>query len=139
LGDWFQNRAEADRAAGSLGRADVRVVTVAMSQPDADHFMVQWGDVPTPWFDLMRRRQPLASTARVLGYEVVGAEEPLDFHSWHCHGFADEVSGELGVTLNQHGMLSSIADAHQVLNWMLSRPQQDRPKEVPWTVVALAV
>jgi hypothetical protein len=47
-----------------------------MSQSDADHFMAQWGESPTPWFDLLRRRVPLASTARVLGYEIVGARSP---------------------------------------------------------------
>jgi hypothetical protein len=76
LGDWYQDREDADRAATSLGRPDVQVIAVAMSQSDADHFMAQWGESPTPWFDLLRRREPLASTARVLGYEIVGARSP---------------------------------------------------------------
>jgi hypothetical protein len=139
LGDWFQDREQADVAAAALGRPNVRVTTVAMSPADADDFARQWGETPTPWFDLMRRGLPLSPSATVLGYEIVGAEEPLDFHSWHCHGYADEVNKALGVTLNDHGLLDRITDAHEVLTWMLTRPQKDAPKEVPWTVVALAL
>lgn len=139
LGDWFQDREQADVAAAALERSHVRVTTIAMTPDDADDFAREWNEAPTPWFDLMRRGTPLSQSATVLGYEIVGAEESLDFHSWHCHGYADEVNKELGITLNEHGSLDSITDAHKVLTWMLNRPQKDAPKQVPWTVVALVL
>jgi hypothetical protein len=139
LGDWFQDRADAERVAASLGRAEVLVVTVAMDHADADDFMNQWGVSVTPWFDLLRQHRPLAPTATVLGYEIVGAEEYLDFHSWHCHGYAPEVREKLGITLNVHGLFDSRTQAQRALTWMLNRPTRDAPKEVPWTVAAIAI
>jgi len=114
------------------------VATVALHPRDAATFLGHWAGEPTPWFDLVRRCRPLAPDARVLGYEVVGAEETHDFHSWHCHAYADEVAEALGIVVNDRGLLSTLEDARSVLRWMLDLPDAEAPKPVPWTVVALA-
>lgn len=138
LGPWFQDPDDAKQtAAGTAGQLS-SIVTVAMQPHDAEELMAQWDAEHSPWFNLLRQRRPLTHEARILGYEVVGAEEYLDFHSWHCHGYADEVHTALGVRTNSKSLIPNYAAAQSVLSWMLTRPYTEAPKPVPWTVVALA-
>lgn len=74
----------------------------------------------------------------MLWFEVVGAEYVLTFHSWHCHGYADEVAVERGIRTTRDGLLATFEDAAAVRSWMLSRPSEQAPAPVPWCVVALA-
>ncbi len=101
-------------------------------------FMAEWEGERTPWFDLLRQGLPLSAEARIIGCEVVGAEEHLNFHSWHCHGYAADVRADLGVVLNER-LIPSLPLAQSILRWMLERPIAEAPKPVPWTVVALAM
>ena len=80
--------------------------------------MAQWDAEHSPWFKLLRQRRPLTPEARILGYEVVGAEEYLDLHAWHCHGYADEVHTALGVRTNSKSLIPNFAAAQ-------SRPEMD--------------
>jgi hypothetical protein len=137
LGDWFQDHHEAVSASESV-RPRPLLVTVAMHPEDARLFIAECHEEPSTWFDLLRRGEPLASDAAVLGFEVVGAEMTLDFHSWHCHGYADEVRTALGIAVNGLGLLQSLGEARQVRDWMLRRPPEQAPAPVPWTVIALA-
>ena len=139
LGDWFQDRDEADAAARRLDDRSVMVVTVAMPRAEADDFAQAWSGEDAPWLSLLRGAVPLPADAKVLGYEVVGAQEVLDFHSWHCHGYADDVRVDLGIGLTDQGMVPDVSAARSILPWMLARPQAQAPKPVPWTVVCLAV
>lgn len=88
-----------------------------------------------PYFHLLRTGAP--AEGDLLGYEVVGAEYTLDFHSWHCHGYADEVADDLGIRVNGVGLLASYVDARAVRDWMLARPVAEAPSPVPWVVVSL--
>lgn len=74
----------------------------------------------------------------MLGYELVGAEATLDFHSWHCHGYAAGAFIELGVELNEVGLIDTYEQATRVLTWMLGQPPENQPAPVEWLVVALA-
>lgn len=139
LGDWFQERDEADAAARDLGDTGVMVVTVAMPRSEAEEFERGWAGEDAPWLALLRLAVPLPSDSKILGYEVVGAEEVLDFHSWHCHGYADEVRADLGIDLTDKGLIPDASAARSILSWMLERPDAEAPKPVPWTVVCLAV
>jgi hypothetical protein len=80
----------------------------------------------------------LPTDASVIGYEVVGLEVGFSFHSWHCHGFADQVRRELGIAIGPTGLLTGVSDAVQVLDYLRSRPSWDAPYDIPWTVAALA-
>ena len=137
LGDWFQDKIEATKAAARARGERPLVVTVAMSQRDATAFVDEWEE-PAVWFDLLRRGEPLPLGAQVLGYEVVGAEEALDFHSWHCHAYADDAQEALDISVNRFGLIPSLEQARAVLTWMLGLPDAEAPAPVPWTVVALA-
>ncbi len=137
LGDWFQDQHEAATAAESV-LPRPQLVTVAMHPEDARRFIAECDEEPSPWFDLLRRGEPLPPDAVVLGYEVVGAEPTLDFHSWHCHGYADEVRSALGIAVNSLALLQSLGEARHVRDWMLARPPEQSPKPVPWAVIALA-
>jgi hypothetical protein len=136
--DWFLDVIEAEQARRETA-PHARPITIAMAATDAAAFIEQF---PEEWqvgsFDLLRQHVPLEAGASVLGFEVVGAEYPLGFHSWHCHGYADDVADALGIRTNAHGLLASSGEAHAVLDWMLSRPPHQAPKEVPWGVIALA-
>lgn len=136
-GDWFQERALAENAAAGMDPRP-RVLTVAMHPAEARAFMDEWADEATPWFDLLRREQTLDRGESILGFEVVGAEEALDFHSWHCHGYLDDAHRDLGVGVNDLGLLPTLDEARAVLKWMSQLPPDDAPEPVPWTVVALA-
>ncbi len=46
---------------------------------------------------------------------------------------------DLGVVLNERGLIPSLPGAQSILRWMLERPMAEAPKPVPWTVVALAL
>ncbi|TQL02207.1 hypothetical protein FBY24_1277 [Cellulomonas sp. SLBN-39] len=86
---------------------------------------------------VLRRQEPVGPAQRVLGWEVVGADDWFDLHSWHCHGYADEVATALGTCTNSRGLLPSHAEASAVLRWMLTRPSAEAPAPVPWFPVAL--
>jgi hypothetical protein len=132
--DWFQNLPEA-LVARSSQAALADITPVAMRTGDSDLLISTMGGRNQPYFDTLAQELPYEG--EILGFEVVGAEEPLDFHSWHCHGYADEVRDELHVLVNDLGLLSTYADAMQVLTWMLARPAREAPAPVPWVVVAL--
>ncbi|NTW40219.1 MAG: hypothetical protein HGA44_10095 [Cellulomonadaceae bacterium] len=136
--DWFTDLAEAQRARRGHETA-ARLVSVAMSPEDADEFIEQGAvDQPPEALALLRRHLPLGDGTIPLGYEIVGAEHGLDFHSWHCHGYADEVHARLGISTNGYGLVPTHENAKAVLRWMLARPAREAPAPVPWCVVALA-
>jgi hypothetical protein len=134
--DWYQDLAEAERDCEVASQA--RVITVAMHPDDATAFMTAHSGEPAPHFEMLRRHQPLSSSARVLGYEVVGAQGLMELHSWHCHGYADDVAKSLGILVNDDGLLSTRDQALAVLRWMSALPADQTPASADWTVIALA-
>jgi hypothetical protein len=135
--DWYVDRQEAERA--RMCRAShAETVTVAMTLEDALNFMPEQGGAEQPYFDLLRAQSRLPAGASTLGYELVGAEWSLDFHSWHCHGYAAEAFDELRVELNEFGLINTYEQATRVLTWMLGQPPENQPAPVKWIVVALA-
>jgi len=135
--DWYVDRQEAEHE--RMSRAPhAETVTVAMSLEDALDFMWQQGGAEQPYFDLLRTQSRLPAGSAVLGYELVGAEWTLDFHSWHCHGYAAEAFDELRVQLNEFGLIDAYEQATRVLTWMLRQPPENQPAPVEWTVVAIA-
>lgn len=135
--DWYVDRQEAER--DRMSRAPhAETITVAMAPGDALNLMQEHGGTEQPYFDLLRTQSRLPAESQILGYEVVGADWALDFHSWHCHGYAAEAVEGLRVQLNEVGMLDSYHEAARVLTWMLSRPVEDQPAPVDWMVVAIA-
>lgn len=131
--DWFQSRQEVEAAEGDREQTDL--VAVAIAPLDAEVLMGEMGGPEMPYFDLLRKST--IASGEPIGYEVVGAEATLDFHSWHCHGYADEVARDIGIRVNDLGLLATYEDAVSVLDWMLARPIDEAPAPVPWTVVAL--
>jgi len=109
-----------------------------MNPNDAAAFMAAHASEPAPYFEVLTERRPLSRAASVLGYEVVGAEWDLAFHSWHCHGYADDAAATLGIRVNELGLLATREAAHQVLTWMLGLPSDEAPAPVDWTVIAVA-
>lgn len=132
--DWFLDREEAFRAQAAAP-ADTAVVAVALERNDARELIEEMGGHGQPYFELLQRN--VEPAGRLLGYEIVGAEATLDFHSWHCHAYADGLLGAQGVALNELGLFSTLADARMGLAWMCSLPSDQAPAPVPWFVVAL--
>jgi hypothetical protein len=135
--DWHVDRQEAERARVA-GAAHAETVTVAMTVEDAVDFMQMQGGADQPYFELLTRRIRLPAGAAISGYELVGAEMSLDFHSWHCHGYAAEAFDELRVGLNEFGLIDTYDQATRVLTWMLGQPPENQPTPVEWRVVGLA-
>jgi hypothetical protein len=134
--DWFVDLevAEQERAARA---PKSEIVAVAMDPGDARAFMREQGGPEQPYFELLRTGQRVPASATVLGYEVVGAEWTLDFHSWHCHSYALDVARELGVRVNRYGLIDTYENAVRVLDWMMNLPPEEQPEPVEWTVVGL--
>lgn len=135
--DWYLDRHEAERARMSAAPQSENL-TVAMTSADAAAFMSETGGARQPYFDLLRTETRLQEHVSVLGYEVVGAEETLAFHSWNCHGYLPGAVDELGTEINKFGLISTYEHAARVLEWMLAMPSDRQPAPVPWTVAALA-
>ena len=132
--DWFEDLDQAKRAQATQA-PEAQMTAVALRPADAATLMDEMGGAGQPYFALLR--QSVRFNGTVLGYEVVGAEQTLDFHSWHCHGYADDASVALGIQVNDIGLLPTYSTAAAVLKWMLDRPESEAPEPVPWVVVAL--
>ena len=132
--NWTQDRDLLDQARRAQA-PDARIVAVGMVPAEADAFMASMGGPDQPMFALLRQQR--RAEGRLLGFEVVGAEPQLDFHSWHCHGYADRVKDALGIGANDVGLLASADDARRVRDWMLALPDRDAPEPVDWTYLAL--
>lgn len=131
--DWFQDLADAARAQSVT--PDSAVVAVALEPADADALIRDMGGPQQPWFALLQRKVP--ATGTLLGYELVGAEDDFDVHSWHCHGYADDLLAAEGIRVNGLGLLPTLDEARAALRWMTSLPDEESPEPVPWFVVAL--
>lgn len=131
--DWFLNIDEAIRARAVI--PDATIVAVGLEPDDARDLVEEMGGPAQPFFSLLHNEVPAYGT--LLGYEVVGAEQTLDFHSWHCHGYADDLLAARGIGLNDLGLFPSLTDARTALDWMTSLPADEAPAPVPWLVVAL--
>lgn len=133
---WFTDADEAE--ARRRDAPDALTVAVVIPQDEAEQLVRECGGPSMPYFDLLRRREAVPTGTALLGYEVVGVESSLSFHSWHCHDYAAEVRAALDVRVNRHGLIDGQADAVRVRDWMLARPPREQPVSVPWVVVALA-
>jgi hypothetical protein len=133
--DWFLDLEEVTQIR-TAAAPQCDVIHVGMRRSEVQNFVQANGGPDQPYLALVNRHQSL--TASVLGYEIVGAELTLDFHSWHCHGYADEARDQLGIRVNDLGLLGSWEDATRVLDWMLDLPADQAPAPVDWWVVALA-
>lgn len=131
--DWFQDAEEAARAESVT--PDCAIVAVALEPSEAMDLIQEAGGADRPWFALLRANLP--ATGTLLGYELVGAEDTLDFHSWHCHGYADDLLAAEGIHVNDSGLISTLSEARRALQWMVSLPEDEEPEPVPWFVVAL--
>lgn len=135
--DWYLDLVEAEQARRERA-PHATLVAVAMRPRDATEFMDQIADEESFGLALLQQRLPLDTGAGMLGFEIVGAEHALTFHSWHCHGYADEVAAELGIRTNPDGLIATFEEAVVIRSWMLSRPSAQAPAPVPWCVVGLA-
>jgi hypothetical protein len=137
--DWYTHRQQAEEVrAGWSGELDLIAVSLSDRESvelTADQQLDAAVDDLT--FGLLNQRSDVPTAATALGYEVVGVESPLQFHSWHCHDYLDEARRELGVRINQLGLFDDHRDAEQVRDWMLSLPVESSPEPVPWVVVGL--
>ena len=131
--DWTQDRALLEEARRA-DAPDARIVAIALEEEEASRFMAAHGR-DEPCFDLLRQGCPIDGTA--LGFEVVGTELDVDFHSWLCYHLADDALATLGIEVNGVGLLDSADRARQVREWMLGLPMQEAPPEIPWTYVGL--
>lgn len=134
--DWFEDVDEA-KLVQATQAPEARITAIALLPSDAIALIDEMGGADQPFFACLNRSVPF--NGEVLGYEVVGAEYSFDFHSWHCHGYADQVREALRIQVNGLGLLPTYTSGAAVLNWMLDRPENEAPEPVSWTVVALGV
>jgi len=133
---WFQDFAEANAALDESSASDL--LAVGLTQPDAATLMTDMADEDYH-FGLLRLARGMPAGAEMIGYEIVGAEYGLSFHTWHCYGLASEAATTLGIQMNRHGLLEDHDDAARTIDWMTSLPSEDAPAPVPWAAVAIAI
>ena len=147
---WYTERSEAqadpDRRAPSaellavgLIRGDVqRFMDDHSPSPGPARYDNEYTGVPTP-LDLLSTGQPLPQDAEILGFDVVGVDHGIAlFHSWLCHSYEASVWKDLRIRLDPRGLLDTYENAARVLGWIESRPSEQAPEPVPWTVIAVA-
>ncbi|HEU4328417.1 MAG TPA: hypothetical protein VFS21_35090 [Roseiflexaceae bacterium] len=59
----------------------------------------------------LQRQEGLPPEARVLGFEILGREAGGSFHSFVCNGLEQEYLAQLGIQLNDHGLIDTLDDA----------------------------
>lgn len=42
---------------------------------------------------------------KTIGYDLIGIEESGDFHSFHCHDLATELTEKFGIEINEFGLI----------------------------------
>jgi hypothetical protein len=113
-------------------------VAIGLEEELADAFRAECtDDGAADLFELLDQRRPLPGDAVRLGHEVVGCETDFSFHSWHCHGYAAQVRRELGIGVDDGGLIADFPDGLRVLEYLRRRPAYDAPYEIPWTVATL--
>ncbi|MGD9588872.1 MAG: hypothetical protein AB7Q37_02600 [Pyrinomonadaceae bacterium] len=73
------------------------------------------------------------SRQKLLGFDLVGIEYGGDFHSFHCHDMAGELSNRFGLVLNRFGLFNEVSDWQPVLDYMNDEETGCEP--VPWFAV----
>ncbi len=134
--DWYTNRQEAE-AVRARWRSPLDLIAVGLTEAEEAELRSDV-EIGTEFvYSLLSQRRPVPNPSTLLGYEIVGAEATLQFHSWHCHDYLDQAHRELGIRINQLGLFDDHRDAERVRDWMLSQPVEKSPKPVPWVVVSL--
>jgi hypothetical protein len=82
--------------------------------------------------DRIERKEALASGGITLGYEPLGFDA-MHFHSWLCNYSPEEIAEELGVGLNENGLLSTLADGIRTTDFV--REWGEAAIWEPWLVV----
>lgn len=132
---WYQDFPQARRAHSE--NASSRILALSLDEETTQWLQAEFADEPHH-FDLLRRRVPSPTDADRLGHEIVGAEYGLALHSWLCYDYVPDLMEPTRVTLNTHGLIEDVSEAHRTLEWIRTRPSGDAPAPVPWFVVALA-
>lgn len=133
--DWYTDRQEAE-VVRAKWHHPLDLIAVGLTEEEAAELRSGAESSAAFVFSLLDQRLPVPSST-LLGFEIVGAEATLQFHSWHCHDYLHEAERELGVSVNQVGLFNDHRDAERVRDWMVSQPAATAPKPVPWVVVSL--
>ncbi len=106
---------------------------LALPEPCVDDFLESepgYAGIPR----LLRKHEPLAGDAEVLGYEVLAFEHD-EFHSWMCTELGEHAVAELNVHPDGAGFLRTLEDAEHVSQWATSDAAGDGKTWLPWLLV----
>lgn len=82
-----------------------------------------------------RQREQPNNHEQLLGYDVVGLELSGEFHSFHCHNMADDLSQRFNLTINQYGLFDPIENWQPVINYMNEDSTACEP--APWGIAKI--
>jgi hypothetical protein len=117
------------------------IVGLGMAAEFVDDLLADHPDEPGMgtygYVETLRRRQPLAPGGVELGYEILGEELGGDFHSWHCNHLEPVVHDELGIEVNEHGLIDNPEAARRAAEY-IGRPEVPAEPVTwrPWLLVA---
>jgi hypothetical protein len=88
---------------------EVEIVGLGLSADLVQGVLDENPDVPglgtLGYVACLRKREPLAPGAKVLGFELLG-EDTGHFHSWLCNDLEPELRTRLGVEVNEFGLIA---------------------------------
>jgi hypothetical protein len=94
--------------------SDLQVLLPALPDAMVDAYLADHPVSSNPRFatngveEAIRRRERPAPGGTRLGYELLGDEDDGDFHSWYCNDLEPLVHQQLGISVNQFGLIDDL-------------------------------
>lgn len=113
-------------------RADVVLVGASLPEDQVDRYLAEAGsDTATERLEAVQRALPAEPGGRFVGYEVLG-DGFREAHSILCTGAEVPLHIQLGIKLNERGLLDSIADAERAAALMSDGQFGEPVAYFPW-------
>ncbi|KPK43660.1 MAG: hypothetical protein AMK72_13025 [Planctomycetes bacterium SM23_25] len=136
---WPYAFAEADRAREFAreflaAAEDVFLIGASLPAESVGIFLEEAGDKWVSEFtEVVRLKQPRARGGTLLGYEILG-DAINEYHTLLCTSGENDVCGQMGIRLNQHGLFDSLADASRAAQWSSEEGNAEPVVYLPWRI-----
>lgn len=83
--------------------------------------------------NLIKKISEDQSDGEFIGYDLIGVELGGNFHSFHCHDLANELTSKFGIELNNFGLIKAIENPKEIVDYM--NDEENGCEPVPWFLV----
>jgi hypothetical protein len=78
----------------------------------------------------LRKNEIDNDIGKLLGYDLIGIEFGGEFHSFHCHDLCGDLHRDLGIKINENGLIDSDEKWRELVDYMNDENKGFEP--VPW-------